>query len=160
MNIEITPIRAYVATKFFYNGEQVEKELTTLCDIFAISSYKGSQPSFNVRIRKNGGLFHDLPVQAITAKEKTEPLTYKLCYSNAPCFDICINEFEFLKGPVKVFIGDNTFDGQYKLTIDWFRCNENTHLIELEHGQFCLFPSHKVLFRSTEATLPPYRKLR
>lgn len=155
------PFGCLVYNKFFYDGEQVEKEPLTRCTVFAVSSYIGHEPTFNVRIQSNGGVFHYLPVRALVSKEVAEPIhELDLCYYKCYDHSIAVNQFEYLQGPVRAFIKGVSHEGEYRLTVDWYKSNVNMHLIALANGQFAFLPSHKLLFRSDERELPKYRKLR
>lgn len=168
MNVhcEIKPFKVLVPSRFFYNMEieWVGDEPLHECDVFAISSYQGHQITFSVRIRENGGLFHYLPIHALHSKPDIFKIANKLqehtlCYHNCPDWNISVNSYEFLQGDVTVFIRSEIHPGKYVLTIDWYKANQNMHLISLRNGQFCLVPSHKVLFRSKKSSLPDYKKL-
>lgn len=163
---EIEPIKVFVYTKFFYDGicPDDEEEFTT-CDIFAISSYKGSCPTFVVKVRKNGAVFHYIPIQAIVASNLLKAgyqISHRfLCDYN--CLDdyICVNCFQFLKGNCIVFLNNKSLkqNGKYILTIDWPQSNYCLNLIQLENSQFCLVPNYRILF-GNNFILPKYQKIR
>ena len=132
-------------------------------EIFAFSSYPGHAPTFQVKL-KNGAIFSYLPIVAFLSFVKPDEhgLTMMdLCYNNCPDENIAINYYRALQGPVSVYFKrfKKWFKGKYHFTIDWYQCNECAHFIELEHGEFCLLPNHKVIFGNKEQILPPYKAL-
>lgn len=174
---EIEPIKVFVYTKFFYDGELPDgEEEFTVCDIFAISSYKGSCPTFVVKIRKNGAIFHYIPIQAILEPKEKNKLPFPFIVDNFHkpeilcdynCLDnyICINYFSFLKGECTVFLNNKLLKqkGKYILTIDWPQSNYCLNLVQLDNSQFCLVPNYRILFSknsSWQPDLPKYRKIR
>jgi len=159
-NVEIAPLKCLIANRYFYNMVQAESDTYSAGTAFAISSYKGNVPSFSVRIKEHGGLFHNIPVQAIAHKNPERPILDELLtYDNCPDYEMVVNAFDYLRGPVKTFIGGTWHAGRYVLSLDWIKANLNTHLIQLDNGQFCFIPSHKTLFKSKAEKLPSYKKL-
>lgn len=163
--VEIQPVKCWIQEKFFYNLDLTKTDMKR-CEIFAISSYQGSNLSLNVKILENGGLFHDLPVWcAYTDKEIKETFNKnELCYSCCPSNNITINKFNYLNDRCWVWFPTRKtwFEAEYIATIDWFQQNQNSHFCSLACGQFCFMPSHKILFCSNKPinSPPSYQKKR
>jgi hypothetical protein len=134
--------------------------------IFSVSSYKGHALTFQVLL-SNGAVFSYLPLHAVVQRRKWKPegehfaleeLLYHDCKSN----HVCAHRFPALAGTVQAYfkLSQKWCSGRYLFTVDWYRGNEQLHLIALDNGQFCALPSHKVLFGRVAQKLPPYQKLR
>ncbi len=156
------PFRCWVENKLFYNGKQIEDTPYSRCTVFDIASHRGEIPTFSARIDGHGGLFHHIPIDMMCWKQPLlQRMSYhELVYFNCPDYCMALNVYQYLQGSARVFLGDKSYQADYILTLDWYEANENTHLLALETGQYCLMPSHKVLFKSDADILPAYQKLR
>jgi hypothetical protein len=160
---EICPFKAYLKKEFLYDldpsyeGEFVEGT------IFAISSYPGEAPTFQILL-SDGCLFSYMPIQAMqkTAEPVANPLeSDDLVFRNSPSSMIVVTHYGYLQGDVLGFFRRSSrwLKGVYMSTVDWFDDNEQFHLISLENGQYALLPNHKLKFRSQVPSFPHYKKL-
>lgn len=132
--------------------------------IFAINSYKGHQPTFDVLL-SNGAVYSYLPVDAIT----TDQLSHKA--DAYPCPIVCPSATFILRDtPVlskkfaQIFDRDKKWFsyGTVIKMIEWPNDNELIFLVELNSAQLAFVPNHKILFtnKKNKADLPDYKTLK
>ena len=115
----------------------------------------------------NGAVFSYLPIHALVDRRRYDPAGEnfdldELLYHDCKSRHFSAHAFPALRGRVSVYFKkrDVWRRGKYLFTLDWYRGNEQLHLVKLEHGQFCALPSHKMIFGAQPARFPGYRKMR
>lgn len=138
-------------------------------EIIQISSYKGHQPTFTVRLT-DGTVFSYLPVAALVTQKISCDLAVDLagmtCNTFCPSEDFVTYTLKGLQG-LDIHCWDKKKQyldvGKYLFTIEWHTENELCHLIELDSGQMVLVPNHKMLALPAKSPkpkfLPEWKKL-
>jgi len=159
--------KVFLREEFLYNLTERQGSLVDAL-LIGTHSYKNQVPGFTVVIRSCGGLFHNIPPHAILFKRDAPPMTVEQCaYHNCPDSNVDTFYIDYLRlySECAVFIkgSKDPIKGSYLFTLDHYLDNILHHAIQLELGQFVVYPSHKVLFSTPEAvekTLPKWQKLR
>jgi hypothetical protein len=164
IHADIPPLKTHLRGEYLYDMDLSHAGEFVPCTAFAVSSYRGSTPTFKVLLT-DGAVFSYVPPSALIDPEKAQgketlQLT-DLVYHNCPSGDICIHSFEQLRGPVHAYLKsrDAWMDGEYLWTLDWYTGNDLLHLVALENGQYAFLPHHKLKFKDGPRELPGYRKL-
>lgn len=164
VHAEVDPVPVWVRKEFLYNMDAAKVGSYVPGRIFAVSSYRGHLPTFQVLL-EGGSVFSYLPAHALVAPG-TMPSTHldpeDLTYHPCPAGDICVNLYRALQVPVVAFLRrrDLWVPGKYILTVDWHEGNDLLHLIVLDSGHLALLPQHKIKFGASNQVLEPFRKLR
>lgn len=147
IHISIPPFLTYVRSEYLYDlkeGFGYFGEGT----VFAISSYPDSPLTFQVMV-DNTTLFSNVPVFALTNSKTAVKLSEdESVFFNCPDEDVAVSQYEYLISinDCCVWKRDDTFwqKGSYLLTIDWWKSKKSLHLIELEDGNYILWPNEKI----------------
>lgn len=168
VHADIPPLKAHVRGEYLYDMDPGHAGEHVPCTAFAVSSYAGSVPTFNVLLA-DGSVFSYLPPTALVdidrrqGGESPPPLLElaDLAYHNCPDADLCVHSFDELRGPVQAYFkrGGLWMAGEYLFTVDWYTGNDLLHLVALENGQFAFLPHHKLKFKDGPRDLPAYRKM-
>jgi hypothetical protein len=172
VHVDIPPFSAFVQTKFLYDMDESFEGQTEPCTVFAVSSYKGHYLTFKILL-KNGALFDYIPAHALsvgTSKPVTELSLGDLCFYKAcPDFHVTVSTHEVLMGAFNTrtswFPNKNKWIEieRYICTVDWYKDNENAHLVVLANHQVAFIPNHKMLLLKrplADYKLPPYKALK
>jgi hypothetical protein len=163
-HVPVDLIPCGVRKEFLVNQESGHGELVP-GKIFALSSYKGHALTFQVLLA-SGALFSYLPIHALVVGERSgvELSLDELLYHDCRDSLIAVHRFPALAGVVQVHFKkrDLWLSGSYHLSVDWYRGNDLLHLVQLENGQLCALPSHKILFGTGPEGrgFPGYKKMR
>ena len=87
----------------------------------------------------------------------------ELVYNNSISNEVTIDIFDYLKDKkAQVYIKqrDQWIEGEYLLSIDWYKDNDLMNFIKLDNGQFAFLPNHKMLFGEVPNEFKPYKKAR
>lgn len=160
-------IDAFVREEFLYNLSPDRVGALVPVTIFGFLSYAGEHPATSVLIKKTKGIFSNIPLNALVASNAT-PLgpiqeLSTVCPINSPSFEFTLIQYEYLRSNPRCSIfRDNQQElGVYWFTVDWYKDNQQYHFIELDNGQFILWPQHKVLWDTRVGIeLPKYQKMR
>lgn len=175
VHVEIPALALRVKKPLLYgNDPRFEGELVP-CRAFAVSSYPGSAPTFQVLV-EDGAVFSYVPPSALLAATNATNATSAtsvtsaapelaltdLVYHNCPDGDVAVATFAALAGPVLCFFKHRELwlGGTYRFTLDWYRGNDMLHCVSLDSGQLAFLPSHKIKFGGGEPGFEPYKKLR
>lgn len=163
VHAQIPVIETHVRAEYLYGMDPARVGVLRRCRVFAVSSYIGSTPTFQLRL-EDGAVFSYVPPTALVNPAKTGE-QYELAdlvYHDCKSTPITVNAFEELRGPVLAYIKrfDKWVGGEYLFTIDWFTTNELMHGVALDNGQYALLPSHKLKFGDHPPGFEPYRKIR
>lgn len=166
-HLEIKPITLFLNEDFLFRREKADSLVEV--EVFALSSYPKSTLTAKIRIKENGAVFDFIPFHKLYWKKPAkdlEKLDLKdLVYCNSPSKWFCVHSFKHLKSiPVWCWFKNRNFwvKGEYVLTVDWYKDNENLNLVRLETGQMAALPNHKCLFlkdKPLELTFPAYRAI-
>ncbi|HSD87012.1 MAG TPA: hypothetical protein VLB44_05835 [Kofleriaceae bacterium] len=164
VHAQIPPIETHVHAEYLYGMDPARVGEVRRCNVFAVSSYTGSTPTFQILL-EDGAVFSYLPPNALVDPTKTgEPHLElaDLVYHDCKSTPICVHSFDALRGRVLAYFKrkDLWLGGDYVVTIDWFTTNELMHVLALDNGQYALLPSHKVKFGDHPPGFEPYRKIR
>lgn len=142
---DIRPFLTYVRSEYLYNLKQGFGYFSP-ATVFAVSSYANEPLLLHIMV-DDTTVFNNIPISAI-ANSKTAP---KIDYSN---YDLCpddtisIHYYEFLSTieNCSVWGDDNSFiqKGLYLFSIEWPNAKKIQHLIELEDGNYVLWPNEKI----------------
>ena len=163
IHANIPTFKAYVEKKFLFDmDEQYAREYVP-CSAFGISSYSNEALTFQMLL-EDGSLFSYMPLHALRKKpiERQPNLELSdLVYKNNPGAEIVVTAFEHLKGEMNCYFRNKKLwvPGQYICTIDWYKDNEQFHLVELENHQYAALPNHKVKFKNRDPSFANYKKL-
>lgn len=164
IHADIPVTKCFIKESFLFNGNKT-KTAWIPCKIYAISSYIGNVPTFKILL-DNGSLFDYIPIHALTTSPENVLEQYSLsdlCYFNCKDDEIVVNVHKALTNKViNCYLKHKNVweSGAYICTIDWFRDNENCHLVSLTNGQFVLIPNHKcVVGAKASKVLNPYEKI-
>lgn len=154
MNLPIQEIKVKVDGKYLYDGEEGHGFFNG--KVIGVSSYIGQPLTFHVII-ENSYLYSDLPVCAFNKYEEKSRDLSTLAYSNCSTLPIDVFRLSFKEVCVYFRNLDRFEHGVYHMSFDFYEGNDLIHLIELDSGEFCLMPNHKVNFNNQEK-LPDYKK--
>ncbi len=161
VHYDIKPIRAFVHESVLYDEDLTKKEMIP-CTIFSLSCYKGEAITFGI-VLDEGSVFFYIPPHKISLKKDTPKYDLKdLVYNNCESEVFTVKKFKRLGvKPVSVYLKnkDKWVKGKYKLTIDWYKGNDLVHMIELETGEFCFLPSHKLKFEGARKKFKAFLKM-
>jgi hypothetical protein len=163
---EIAPIPVRVKQEVLYNDDPSKAGVLVDGKVFAVSSYVGRAPTFQVRIDDDGAVFSYVPPSALWQRTKKadgpELELADLVYQNCPAHTFCLHRFEELCGAVLAYFKrrDLWLGGEYLFTMEWYLGNDLVHGIALDQGQLAFLPHHKLKFGKSEAGFRPYKKMR
>lgn len=165
------PLPCYVRAEYLYDMDPAKVGSYVPGCAFAVSSYPGSVPTFQVML-DDGSVFSYLPPHALVdlplwkqaQEDSIEPVdAAHLAYHNCPSGDFCLHSFKALRGDVQAYFKNTGrwLSARYLSTLDWYEGNDLLHLVALENGQYAFLPQHKLKFGAdAELSLPPFKKLR
>jgi hypothetical protein len=160
------PFDAMVHNSFFQDLDKSVKGFTPV-EVFEVTSYTESVPTFTVRDPTTGGTFHDLPPHAITFAQVESLLEPEEgSYNDCPDEHIVAyaTDYASMNGRAYVFLKRDgelvRLTGRYRFTLDWYEDNLVLHGIQLDSGHLTLQPPHKVLFNAPgeDPRLPTWKK--
>jgi hypothetical protein len=165
VHAELPPRAFHVRAEYLHGMDPGYVGELRPCTVFALSSYPGEAPSFQLRLG-DGAVFSYVPPSALVdpacLAEPTLPLI-ELVYFNCPDERICVDRYAALAGPVLALIKqrDLWLAGEYWFTVDWWTGNHVLHAVTLANGQLAMLPSHKLKFGEGHAPgFAPYKKIR
>jgi len=163
IHANIPAFNAYVEKKFLFDLDEKYAGQYVPCTVFGASSYPQEALTFQILL-EDGSMFSYMPIHALQKKTSERRINLELSdliYKNNPGQDIEITAFDHLKGEMNCYFKSKNLwlSGQYICTIDWYKDNEQFHLVELENSQYAALPNHKVKFKNTEPSFAPYKKL-
>jgi hypothetical protein len=164
VHAQLPPIETQVRAEYLYGMDPARVGEVRPCKVFAVSSYTGSTPTFQILL-EDGAVFSYLPPNALVdpGKRKEPELELAdLVYHDCKSTPITVQVFDALRGRMLAYFKrrDLWLGGEYVATIDWFTTNELMHVLALDNGQYALLPSHKVKFGDHAPGFEPYRKIR
>lgn len=163
VHVAVPPFQAHARAEFLYNMDPAKVGELRPCTVFAVSSYVGSAPTFQLLL-PDGAVFSFVPPHALVHPPAAEPQLdlADLVYHDAKSVDIVVQAFDALRGPVLAYFKhrDLWLAGTYLFTIDWYTGNEMLHAVALANGQYALLPSHKLKFGDHPPGFEPYKKIR
>jgi len=131
------------------------------CTIFAISAYKEESITFAITLDE-GSTFYYIPPHKISIYKQKPLFELKdIVYNNCESEIITIKEFKFLgKKPISIYLKNKDIwvEGKYILTIDWYKGNDLVHMIQINTGEFCFMPSHKLKFNGAKLKFKKFKK--
>ena len=162
----IPPLRAHVRAEYLYGMDPARAGELRPCTAFAVSSYAGSAPTFQI-VLDDGAVFSYLPPAALVDPARAVAggpalELADLVYHDCKTVEICVHRFAALDGPVLAYFKhrDLWLAGTYLFTIDWYTGNDLLHAVALANGQYALLPSHKLKFGDHPPGFEPYKKIR
>ena len=160
---DIAPFSVDIEEMYLYDMDKKFKGKYTPGRVFGISSYPEEALTFQVLLN-NGSLFSYLPLNSVRKpgiRSKTIFELSDLVYKNCPGSEVVVKSYIYLEGMVNCYFKnkDIWMSGKYMTTVDWFKDNEQFHLISLENGQYAALPNHKVKFKNEERVFKSYKKL-
>jgi hypothetical protein len=164
VHAEIPPIKTHVRAEYLYNMDSARVGELRPCTAFAISSYVGQAPTFQILLG-DGAVFSYVPPNALVDPDRRAEPTLELgdlVYHDCKHTEISVHDVGGLRGEVLAYFKkrDLWMKGEYRFTVDWYTGNEMLHCIALANGQFALLPSHKIKFGDHEQGFEPYKKIR
>lgn len=163
VHAQIAPIEAHVRAEYLYGMDPARVGELRRCKVFAVSSYTGSAPTFQILLA-DGAVFSYVPPSALVDPSKHGDVLElaDLVYHDCKSTPICVHTFDVLRGRVLAYFKhlDRWVGGEDLFTIDWYTTNELMHALALDNGQYALLPSHKVKFGDHPPGFEPYRKIR
>ncbi len=160
----VDPIRCWLDAEYLYDMAVAPGDSQRRATIIGISSYPGSVLTFDVLIDECGGLFHYIPISAVSLSENSPRRTVEeLAYHDCPSGRFEVTTIDYLKLVRKcwAYKGDQKEEASYVFTVDWYENNLLLHVITLQDGRFAAWPSHKISFlKKPPEKLPDYKKLR
>lgn len=127
--------------------------------IIGLSSYHDNLLTTQILL-DSGAIFSYIPLHALKLKQNnTHPQKDLLYYSNCP--DDYITTYTLPLDEATIFIkGRNiTIDANYLLTIDWYKTNQQMHLLKDKNGFLYLHPNYRIVWKKNAKELPKYKKL-
>lgn len=160
---EVPPLKTFLRGEYLYDMDLRHVGETVPCTVFAVSSYPGSAPTFQVLLA-DGSVFSYVPPTALIDPSAAGPAygLDDLVYHNCPDGDVCVHVFAELSAePVQAFLRKRNewVEGRYLFTMDWYEGNDLLHGVALTNGQCAFLPNHKLKFRGGAREFAPYRKL-
>ena len=164
VHAEIPRLQTHVRAEYIYNLDPSRVGELRPCTAFAISSYVGQAPTFQILLG-DGAVFSYVPPSALVDPERRAEPTLELTdlvYHDCKHVEISVHDVSALRGPVLAYFKkrDLWMKGEYRFTVDWYTGNEMLHCVALANGQFALLPSHKIKFGDHEPGFEPYKKIR
>lgn len=169
VHVDIPPLSLRVKKPLLYGDDRTYDGELVPCRAFALSSYPGCAPTFQILV-DDGAVFSYVPPSALHVARPPAapapdhaPLELRdLVYHNCPDGDVAVATFDALVGRVLCFFKhrDLWIGGEYHFTVDWYHGNDLLHCVSLDTGQLAFLPSHKIKFGGGEPGFLPYKKLR
>lgn len=165
MHVEIEPFKVWVSGKLLYGGKGMPG-VNIKGRVFAVSSYAGHVPTFQVML-DTGHLFSYVPPHAISTVEwdgnYDDRLIDDYVFHNCRPGAIAVNRFDHLRRyQVRVFDKNRkpSAMAEYLFSIDWIEANDVLHCLSTVKGDVIFVPQHKIDWSGDGETLPPYVRLR
>lgn len=156
VHYNIDPIKCFVREKYLYDLDLSKNDFLP-CEIFSISSYIGHVLTCQILIDKKY-IFSYIPLMALTTIKYAPELNINNCYyNNCPDNKITITKYNSIN-ELFIYQKYKIIKGHYLFSIDWYNDNLNSHLINIDDGNFILWPSHKISLQPV-FNLPKYKKL-
>jgi hypothetical protein len=161
IHFDIKPFTCLIRGEFLFDFQSNHGKYYP-CKVFAVSSYPGHVPTFQVLV-EDKYLYSYVPVHALVEFPiRFSGFMEEYSYFNCPSGQLTVHTFESLDDEYcQVYNKDGSWRGvgSYMMTFDWQDDNQLCHLIN-QGGCFMLWPSHKIIF-STDKTsqLPGYKKI-
>ncbi|MEZ4402987.1 MAG: hypothetical protein R3B06_23395 [Kofleriaceae bacterium] len=168
VHAEIPPVRTHVRAEYLYGMDPDRVGQVVACTAFAVSSYPGEAPTFQVLL-PDGAVFSYIPPSALIDPERRRTASLlelgldELVYFDCPDEQVCVHAHAALAGRVQAYFKgrDLWLGGDYLFTIDWWTGNHLAHAVALDNGQFAVLPHHKLKFGDHGHTaFEPYKKQR
>lgn len=163
VHVQVPPIHTSVRAEYLYNMDPARAGELRPCTVFAVSSYLGNAPTFQILL-PDGAVFSYVPPNALVNPPVSEPALElaDLVYHDCKSVDIAVQAFDVLRGPVLAYFKrrDLWLAATYLFTIDWYTGNEMLHCLSLANGQYALLPSHKAKFGDHPPGFEPYKKIK
>ena len=162
------PLALEVRAEHLYGLDPARVGEFVPCRVFAVSSYPGEAPTFQLRL-PDGAVFSYLPPTALVDRaqprwgDAPELDLRDLAYADCPDERVVVTTFAELGGDVLVYLKhrDRWLPGTYRTSIEWWTGNLVLHVILLATGHVALLPNHKVKFGAGhDPGFAPYRKAR
>lgn len=162
------PLSLEVRAEYLYGMDPARIGEFVPCRVFAVSSYPGEAPTFQLRL-PDGAVFSYLPPTALV--DRTQPRwsdapdldLRDLAYADCPDERVIVTTFAELAGDVLAYLKhrDQWLPGSYRTSIEWWTGNLVLHLVVLATGHVALLPHHKLKFGAAHGPgFAPYRKVR
>lgn len=163
----IKSIEAFVEKPCLYAGTEGFDEFEP-CKIIALSSYKDSLLTAQILL-ENGAIFSDVPLHVLYTSKVScsahQEINYT--YSKNVASEHFIAYQLFDRGqPCRFKVKRNgkilceVSGAKYLLTVDWYRDNEQMHLVEDTNGRLYLVNQPHILFTNKADKWPNYLKAR
>ena len=177
MNVNIPPIECYIRKEYLCNLESGHGELVE-GTAFAIKSLQNTAMLFLV-MTDIGAVYDKIPISALVPFDKPEAPALPFhelqlwdCFSYSPH----VVQFMFLKGKrCQVMMKDGKKrEGVYRFTVDWDADmskgistsfaeepsqHKAAHIIELQDGYFCAYPTNRILWAEPSMVSDPFGKI-
>jgi|ERR1700722_20040193 len=157
-SVDINPFLTYVRSEYLYALKEGQGYFSP-ATVFAVSSYPNENLKFQILVDDKT---HVGNIQTCAlANSKTAPkIAEEDCvYTSCPDEFIVVNQYEYLStlAICGVWKRDNSFwqNGTYIFSVEWPKTKMVLHLIELEDGNYSLWPSEKLTWGEVEE-LPKY----
>lgn len=157
MNKSLPPISILVRNEFLYNHESGFGEYTK-GHLVSVRALQNQALQFSVLL-ETGALFTGLPANSLCFidRDNTRSLLDCQMWDNiSSTIDVVVLEtLRYMKCSVKLEDSKDIVTGNYLFTIDYVGENDlsrnpehwkQLHAIELEEGNFCLYPQYRIKF--------------
>lgn len=152
-NADITPFLTYARAEYLYSSNESAHYFTP-ATVFAISSYPNQSLKFQI-LADDKVMMNNIPICALANSKDAPRITEEECvYYVCPNEYVVMNKYEYLAalGECGVWKKDNAFwqKGMYMFSVEWPNTKIVLHLIELEDGNYILWPNEKLTWAETE----------
>jgi len=153
MAIDIPPFKTYVRSEYLYDFKEGFGYFVP-ATVIAISSYPGDYLSFHI-LADDDRIFDKIPIAALS-NSKTAPKLSNDDVNITKCVDkdIVVYQIDYLLNLnlCKVLRQDGNLwqIGNYLFTIEWINTKQSVHLIELEEGNYILWPNELLSWNMEE----------
>lgn len=160
LTLNIQPFLTYVRSEFLFDHKEGESYFSP-ATVFSISISTDEYPTFQVIINDTS-LFSNIPISAFANSKGVRPLEEQdYIYSQAPSINVIACVYEYISSIEDCFVWKRNYEkfqaAKYILTLDWYVEKQQLHLLELEDGNYILWPSELITFGSNVPDkLPAY----
>jgi hypothetical protein len=163
IKLDIPPFLTYVRSEYLFDHKEGDSYFSP-ATVFSISISKDEYPTFQVIINDTT-LFSNIPISAFANSKGVRPLEESnYIYFHAPNENVIACTHDYLSSIEDCFVWQRNAErfqaAKYILTIDWYLENKQLHLLELEDGNYILWPSELITFGSNvPEKLPAYGRV-